>query len=1182
MCGIVAVLYKRPGGAAPELERILPALDETLRRLRAGAKQLDSGELASIAAELETLDSQLRGPLGVAALLAAPALDHVGGVEAKARALTAELQQLETALDSGELSWADEELEAGNAVMVRLQDVVWALGHDRTSTARGVADLAEHLPACLPPAMGGAPQDAPAGAASAAYWAIQVALSSLDRLEVRGRDSAGLHVLVTGHGLDLDQPENAALCSARSDELFTSMAMRAPAGALSFVYKVAAEIGELGDNTRALRNAIREDRFLARALGAPEAIVTVLGHTRWASVGAISEANAHPLNSEQLAGAEQPGAGGDPYVIAAINGDIDNHRELRELEQLRIAAEITTDSKVLPALVARSLAEGQRVAEGQRIPDGERVDGAFCASVARCEGSAAIALSAAATPDRLHLALRGSGQSLYVGLAGDAFVIASEPYGVVQETASYLPMEGEGGADGSAGQVVVLERAGAGTLAGVRRLGYDGASRPVEPSEVRVAEITARDIDRSGFPHFLLKEISEAPRSFMKTLRGKIVEGEDGHLVVKLGSETLPPAIVERLERGEFTKIRVIAQGTAAVAAQSVAASIAAGLSSLPIAVDAVLATELSGFELADDMSDTLVIAVSQSGTTTDTNRTVDLVRSRGARVVSIVNRRGSDLVDKSDGVLYTSDGRDVEMSVASTKAFYAQVAAGLLLAQALAEHLGCRDARRSDRLLRALSALPDAMAEVLEQRHAIAAAAGELAPYRRHWSVVGSGPNRVAAEEIRIKLSELCYHSIACDGTEDKKHIDLSSEPLVLVCAAGLSGATADDAAKEVAIFAAHKAAPVVVADHGEQERFAVAAHVIAVPAVEPELAFVLSVMVGHLFGYEAALAIDAHARPLRVALSAIEGLADGSWASTDAMLRALAPSLELSAAQFFSGLRDGAYNGNLEAATAVRIASLLRYATGVLPVEGYELEYQRVGTPEAIVEDLAEALTTAIGELTRPVDAIKHQAKTVTVGISRSEDELLGVPLVASALAAGASVERLSYRGLRTLARLAPAVVEVEGFTRYRIEGDVTAAATIEILERGGIAAGLSSRTESDNRLLGAKHRAAQEREVTVAVGARDGRSLILVPETEAGAVCGMTLLHVQFRESLSAAETRGVLEGYRDRYAALVDAVTETETAFSDERLEQIPLLDLLTLPVRVLAEQWSRLGSQLVGD
>ena len=93
--------------------------------------------------------------------------------------------------------------------------------------------------------------------------------------------------------------------------------------------------------------------------------------------------------------------------------------------------------------------------------------------------------------------------------------------------------------------------------------------------------------------------------------------------------------------------------------------------------VDALPATELSGFGMRADMDDTLVIAISQSGTTTDTNRTVDVARERGATVVAIVNRRNSDLVDKADGVVFTSDGRDVEMSVASTKAFYAQIAAG-------------------------------------------------------------------------------------------------------------------------------------------------------------------------------------------------------------------------------------------------------------------------------------------------------------------------------------------------------------------------------------------------------------------------------------------------------------------------------------------------------------------------
>jgi len=551
----------------------------------------------------------------------------------------------------------------------------------------------------------------------------------------------------------------------------------------------------------------------------------------------------------------------------------------------------------------------------------------------------------------------------------------------------------------------------------------------------------------------------------------------------------------------------------------------------------------------------------------------VDLVRARGALVLGIVNRRNSELVEKAHAVLYTSDGRDVEMSVPSTKAFYAQVAAGFLLACALGQELGTDEARETGEILAGLRRLPDAMEAVLALREDIALAAARLAPSRRHWAVVGNGLNRIAAQELRIKISELCYKSISCDATEDKKHIDLSSEPLILVCAAGLEGPTADDVAKEIAIFRAHKAAPIVIATEGTS--YPAALHTVSVPPAHPRLAFLLATMAGHLFGYEAALSIDAQARPLREARAAIEAAAARAAQSEEGsheLLDRLAAEIQPAANRFLDDLRAGAYDGTLEASTAARIASLLRYAEGIVPLDAYPLEHGKLGTPATCVEDLTNALTRGVEELTRPVDAIKHQAKTVTVGISRAEESLLEVPVVARLLAAGALRDRLSYRALRTLAALDAAVAEVTGYTRYRIEGSVAdGRATIHVVDQGGIARSITSRTASNPSLRGTKHRAAFEREVTVVRG-HDGRIVVLVPEAKHTEVTGLTLLHVRLHQRVAPATARAVLSGYRHRYGALVDAVTETEAAFDDSRLGDVALADLLVEPVHVLAARW----------
>ena len=1134
MCGIIAVL-RRPSG------RAVPGSDDVLAPLVAAVDLLgtaDPSRLSDAADLLEGADRLLGGVPGLLALDRDPSL--VGRVTATLAVAPRLLVGFEEVL--GEST----DVEEANAALVRVRDALWSVTRDRLGTHVGVASLRSAAPA-------------PSDAGLAVLLSTQQALSAIDRLEVRGRDSAGLQLTLWDHGLD---PADPAVVARTADPLHRTGSVRVlDGGGLAFVVKVAAEIGELGDNTAALRGALAADGLLARALAAPAVEGSLLGHTRWASVGLISEPNAHPLDSTR--------ADGDPsgVVTAVQNGDVDNHVDLVVAEGLSVAPEITTDAKVVPTLCAAHLAAGHDHRE------------AFRRTVSVIEGSLAIGAVVGDAPGRLLLALRGSGQGLYVGLAEDAFVVASEPYGVVEMTGRYLRMEGETPADpadpaASRGQIVELEAALAGTVEGIRRRSYDGRDLPVGGDDLTGAEITTRDIDRGDHPHFLLKEIGESPASVRSTLRGRLAGDAAGGFEVRLGVASLGEGLRADLASGAIRRVLVIGQGTAAVAAMAVARSLADELAGSGIEVDALPATELSGFGLSPDMADVMVVAISQSGTTTDTNRTVDLVRSRGARVVAIVNRRNSDLVDRSDGVLYTSDGRDVEMSVASTKAFYAQAVAGVLLAVAVADAAGLPGSPERSEVLAGLQGLPDAMDDVLAMRDRIAEIAERHAPARRYWAVVGSGPNLIAAREIRIKLSELCYKSIAADATEDKKHIDLSAEPMILVCATGLVGSTADDVAKEVAIYRAHRAAPVVVADAGSS-RFAGALDVIAVPQVHPSLAFLLSAMVGHLFGYEAARAIDAQARPLRKAHAAIEHEAQRRQSTAaepgEAADGTLLEDLRVAASAFSDELRSGRLNGNLEASTAVRLSTHFRFALGDVPLESYQLEFGRVGTPALVLDDLAASLTVAIEELTRPIDAIKHQAKTVTVGISRTDETLFEARLARVVLDAGTPRDSLSYRTLRVLVALDPAVAEVVGFTRYRVDGLDGPVPTVAIMDRGGVSIGIPSRTDRDPTLRGTKHRVAVERDVLVTRGARDDRTIVLVPEVKDRETVGLTLLHVVLRDRLAPDVLRGVLQGYDNRYGAVRDAVCETEPDLRDDLLAELPVVDLLTEPVLVVADR-----------
>ena len=183
-----------------------------------------------------------------------------------------------------------------------------------------------------------------------------------------------------------------------------------------------------------------------------------------------------------------------------------------------------------------------------------------------------------------------------------------------------------------------------------------------------------------------------------------------------------------------------------------------------------------------------------------------------------------------------------------------------------------------------------------------------------------------------------------------------------------------------------------------------------------------------------------------------------------------------------------------------------------------------------------------------------------------------MLEIPLVKELFAAGANRDRISYRTLRTLADLSPAVAEVRGFVRYDVTDGDSDTPTATVLDKGGVAAALTSRLERDPRLRGTKHLVVREQELLVTRGRTDGRTVLIAPQMKNGVTTGLVLLHVELVDHLDAKTARNVLQGYRRRYQGLSDAVTETEEHFRDDLLAEQPVIDLLALPVLELAERW----------
>lgn len=1125
--------------------------------------------------------------------------------------LTAEETLLEE--QAGRISTAD--LEAVNRGLVLLRDLVWGLERDILDNIGRICRLAA--------------VESSAGVAAEAlpkYRKLNFLLNGLDRLEVRGRDSAGIQISFvaaeagvfsdfidglrkSGLGGELDRrmaPGELADGSitgspvGRTDlKSLPGRIDRAGEQAVSFTYKTAEIIGELGRNVRELRRQISGDPLFHAFARLPVAFETAFTHTRWASVGSITEENCHPignftrtvgsgtdLKSVPVKGLPEgtglknyPACGTGPWTIhVALNGDIDNYQKLRQAREAQgvvIAPELTTDTKIIPLQIESYLLKGHDLAEAFRL------------AVCDFEGSHAIAMTSNVEPGKIFLALKGSGQSIYIGITPDRYLFSSELYGLVEETPFFIKMDGERPASPekpeATGQIVILDQDAPGGAAGIRGFFYDGAPLPFCEDQVKRAEITTRDIDRGEYPHYFLKEINESVLSVRKTLRGKYRIERNGGMeraVFNLGPDIVPEEIRDALRNKKIRRIVVIGHGTAAIAGSAVADAMACRLQGSGILVEARIASELSGFCLENDLHDTLLIPITQSGTTTDTNRAVAMAAERGAKIIAIVNRRQSDITAKADGVFYTSDGRDIEMAVASTKAFYSQIVAGHILALDLARLLSTLSDERIAEELRVLEQAPEMMVRVLARKEEIRSAVERLVKGKRYWAVVGSGPNKAAADEIRIKLSELCYQTISSDVVENKKHIDLSAEPLIVVCAAGSPETVTGDIVKDVAIFKAHKSSVVVFADEGEERFDAVADAVIRIPRAPLPLPVILNTVAGHLFGYYAACSIDADALFLREFKSRLNLIMVEQAKRNLSYLECIADErLRRIVNEFTDRFQRRKSQGDFSQAGVRTISDLillLKYAAGKLPVDDFRHDFPAAEEPTSPIDLLDITLGHAVDELSRPIDAIRHQAKTVTVGTSRKETPPGGIlfDLIAELSFTAKSLLSTNLYALRGIQK---AITAVKGYTLYGVnhldaDGKPGDDATIEIRKRGGVSLGMHSRVEKSGLLMGTKKGIVASGKIYVGQGKSDGASVVVVPlRGEDERVRHLLLTHVAFNEALSVLERKGLLGG---RANDIRDLIQEFNLAWDDRYLAEIPLGVLLGEPVEVIAGQIRR--------
>jgi glucosamine--fructose-6-phosphate aminotransferase (isomerizing) len=563
-------------------------------------------------------------------------------------------------------------------------------------------------------------------------------------------------------------------------------------------YDSAGVAIQVGDELKIVKAAGKIRELERRLVSNPVSGTAGIAHTRWATHGEPTDLNAHPHSD------------GSNHLALVHNGIIENYQVLKSaLEADGHRFRTQTDTEVLAHLIEKYLKRGL---------DLERSVGAALRQV---EGTYGIAVMYDGEPGTIVGARKGS--PLVVGIADGEYFLASDVAPIVEHTR----------------QVVYLDD---GEMAVLSPDGFHTATIAHEPVDKAVHEVDwdLGQIEKSGYDHFMLKEICEQPDSVRNSLRGHL-DLQEG--LARLGGLNLTPEQMRGIRR-----IIILGCGTSWHAGL-IGEYMLEEYARIPVEVEYA-----SEFRYRNPILDpgTLVLVISQSGETADTLAAMREAQRKGAKALGIVNVVGSTIARESDGGVYLHAGP--EIGVASTKAFTSQVTVLSLITLALGRQ---RELARETgiALARELDSIPGKIEEILRRKDKVQEIARAFG-HHNNFIYLGRGYNFPVALEGALKLKEISYIHAEGYPAAEMKHgpIALIDEnmPVVFICT---RDSAYDKVVSNMSEVRARKGRILAIATEGDEEVAARADHVIYVPQTLPMLQPLLSVIPLQLLAYDVAV---------------------------------------------------------------------------------------------------------------------------------------------------------------------------------------------------------------------------------------------------------------------------------------------------------------------------------------